>query len=332
MRRATQADVARVAGASKAVVSAVINDRHDGIRCSAATKERIWAAVRELGYVPNPVARRLAHGRSHLLGVFTYQPVFPVGEGDFYRPFLIGVEQEAEAQGFDLVLFTRRHSDARAIYHDGANSLQLADGAVLFGAEEDRAELAKLVAEEFPFVYIGRRDVPGVSYIAADYVTATAEVVTAIRARGHDRIGYLRSFRDHETAADRELGYRTAHHNQVDERLIVRIDESAPFAAQFQAQLDQGVRAFVTEGWSYCSAILDFAAARSLNIPDDFSLAVLDDNAPPDAPAVTGFAIPKKEMGSGAVQLLTEILADPGETRRTVLSCSYVAGTTVSAA
>lgn len=328
MRRATQADVARLAGASKAVVSAVINDRHDGIRCSPATRDRIWAAVRELGYVPNPVARRLAHGRSHLLGVFTYQPVFPVGEGDFYRPFLIGVEEEAERQGFDLLLFTRRHSAKRTIYHDGANSLQLADGAVLFGAEEDKAELAKLLAEEFPFVYIGRRDVAGLSYVAADYVTATREVVSAMRSRGHQRIAYLCSGGGHEVAADRETGYRAAYGDDVDERLIVAVED---FAAQFEALWDDGIRAFVTEGWFHCSAVLDYANARGLRLPEDFSLAVLDDNAPPNAPDITGFRIPKGEMGAGAVRLLMDAFADPATPRRIVLPCSYAAGTTVSA-
>ncbi|HVX44695.1 MAG TPA: LacI family DNA-binding transcriptional regulator [Mycobacteriales bacterium] len=328
MRRATQADVAQLAGASKAVVSAVINDRHDGIRCSAATRERIWAAVRELGYVPNPVARRLAHGRSHLLGVFTYQPVFPVGEGDFYRPFLIGVEEEAERQGFDLLLFTRRHGARRTIYHDGANSLQLADGAVLFGAEEDKAELAKLISQEFPFVYIGRRDVAGLSYVAADYLSATREVVSAMRARGHQRIAYLCSRGNREVAADREAGYRAAYGGELDERLIVRVED---FATEFQALWNGGIRAFVTEGWFIGSAVLDHARGRSFRIPDDLSLAVLDDNAPPDAPDVTGFTIPKREMGAGAVRILMDVFANPAEPRRIVLPCRFAAGTTVSA-
>jgi DNA-binding LacI/PurR family transcriptional regulator len=127
-------DVANAVGVSTAVVSHTLSDRtHGTIRVSEATRQRVLRAVRELGYVPNPIARRLARGRTGLIGVFTYEPVFPIDQTNFFHPFLVGIEAEAETQGQDLLLFTKgADKGTRNIYVDGVNRLQLADGAVLF--------------------------------------------------------------------------------------------------------------------------------------------------------------------------------------------------------
>ena len=178
-RRPTQSDIARAAGVSPAVVSLVINGRTDGkIRISERDPGRVRQAIRDLGYVPNLAARQLAGGRNRLIGVFTYEPVFPLGETNFYYPFLVGIEEQAEALGYDLLLFTRndRGTGRRMIYRDGINALQVADGAVLLGTNEDRSELARILADGFPFVFAGRREINGVplAYVGADYAAAAA--------------------------------------------------------------------------------------------------------------------------------------------------------------
>src|SRR5206468_4405420 len=61
-------DVAALAGVSYQTVSRVINDQ-PGVRDS--TRERVLAAMRELGYRPSPAARSLASGRSRTIGIVT---------------------------------------------------------------------------------------------------------------------------------------------------------------------------------------------------------------------------------------------------------------------
>ncbi|WP_167803276.1 LacI family DNA-binding transcriptional regulator [Pseudoroseicyclus tamaricis] len=68
----TQRDVARAAGVSTAVVSAVLSPKkNSSIRVAPETAQRVHEAVQRLGYVPNLVARSLAGGERKLLGVFT---------------------------------------------------------------------------------------------------------------------------------------------------------------------------------------------------------------------------------------------------------------------
>src|SRR5687768_15463198 len=140
-RRYRIADVAKYAGVSKSAVSAVLNNRvGDGIRVSEETQQKIRDAVQVLGYVPNPVARNLARGHNNLLAVFTFEAMFPIDSRNFYYPFLMGIEEEAAQQGYDLLLSTAASDlDMRGrIYPKGSNRLQLADGAVLLGQSPNK--------------------------------------------------------------------------------------------------------------------------------------------------------------------------------------------------
>src|ERR671936_85566 len=105
-QRPTQADIARLAGVSQATVSLVLNERDAGVRISPATRARVLSVMREWGYVANASARSLAGGRNRIIGVHTFEPVFPTTSVDFFFPFLLVMEQEAAELGHDLLLFT----------------------------------------------------------------------------------------------------------------------------------------------------------------------------------------------------------------------------------
>src|SRR5690606_27289035 len=92
-RRATQADVARLAGVSQTTVSMVLNGT--GVaqrRVSAQVRERVLEAIAVTGYAANPSAQLLAGGRSSIIGVYTYEPVFPHAGANFYYPFVEAIE------------------------------------------------------------------------------------------------------------------------------------------------------------------------------------------------------------------------------------------------
>ena len=195
-RRPTQADIARRAGVSQATVSLVINHTPGQPHAiGESARARVLAAVEELGYVANPAARRLAGGRNQLLGVYTFEPVFPADHRDFYYPFLLGIEEAAETHGFDLLLFTSAGvGGARAIYRSGVNRLQAADGCVAPARGGDHDKLRRLSHGRLPFVFVGRREldceVGPVAYVGADYSGATQEVTDHL-GLGHERIAYL---------------------------------------------------------------------------------------------------------------------------------------------
>jgi DNA-binding LacI/PurR family transcriptional regulator len=193
-RRTTQADVARHAVVSAAIVSSVLNGRQYGtIRISELTRARVFASVLELGYSPNLAARNLAGGSNKLIGVFTWQRLFPLLKEDFFYEFLVGIEEASEVTGFNLLMLTaaKDSSGERSIFPDGANGLQLADGGILLGWDEKQDQIRRLDAEGYPFVFLGERHIDGIelSYVAADYLSGTAAIIDRLVGFGHRSIG-----------------------------------------------------------------------------------------------------------------------------------------------
>ncbi len=192
--RLTQRDVARLANVSQTTVSLVLNNRSDATaRIPAETRDRVLKVIRETGYQADPLARRMLKQRNQILGVFTYESVFPSASGDFYHPFLAGIEDCAEQLGLDLLLFTSAPvtSGRRRIFHEN-NRLRIADGCLLLGRDVPPDELARLIAEEYPFVSVGRRDNAGgpVPYVGADYTIATRVLVERALSLGHRHVAY----------------------------------------------------------------------------------------------------------------------------------------------
>ncbi len=338
-RRPRQVDVARAAGVSPATVSLVLNGRTGGnVRISPETQQRVLDAIQRLGYVANPVARSLAGGENRLLGVFTYEAIFPIQNQDFYYPFLIGIEEETAMLGYDLLLFTGRgeKDGRRLIYLDGINRLALADGAILLGHEQEKSELIRLVQEGYPFVFVGRRQVPDVdlAFVAADYVEATATVMAHIFAHGHRTVAYLGMPVENESANDRFAGYVLAHARmqlRVDERFVYRTTDQEITPSLVAQLLDLGVTAFVVEHDSAIDALRAAANRLGKAIPGDFSLAMLGDplSGRDELSTITAFTIPRREMGVHAVRLLIDILAGRSEIHHVTLPCRFVPGTSV---
>lgn len=333
-------DVAERAGVSSAVASTVLNDRQDSnIRVRPETAERVRQAAQVLGYLANPAAQSLAGGQNRLLGVFTFEPIFPLAQQNFYHPFLLGIESEAEDQDYDLLLFTSARAGAgrrqRQIFRGGVNRLGLADGAVLLGREDDRSEVGLLIRQQYPFVYVGRREIGGadIAYVAADYAASTARVMTHLAELGHRKCVYLGSLGEHEANIDRQQGYAQALTRlelPQDPAWKRRIQPDELSAELLRGWLGLGVTAFIIEDDMVARQLLRVANGAGLSVPRHFSVALLGDLLEPvdDALQWTMFRIPREEMGRQAVRLLVGILTGREKSTRVVLPCEFTKGVT----
>lgn len=338
--RVRQSDIARVAGVSQTTVSLVLAGKSDGVALTEETRNLVLEASRRLGYVADPVARRLATGRNNLLGLHTFMPVFPVDLKNPYYPFLVGVEEEAAAQGQDLILFTSNPTGVGPA-GDPLQRLRLADGCVLIGRHVPLQKISALLDSGFPLVYIGRRNEFGdrLPYVGADYAAATAELVHHLYDLGHRRILYVRETDDAIPTRDRERGYRKAVaklHAAPSGGAVVRTTGADISGDVLRTWLDKGITAVIAESTDTLAAaraIRAAARAEGLRTPDDFSFALAGEQVArenPD-PVITGFRSPRREMGHEAVRLLIELLSGRriGKARRQqLLKCSFVDGET----
>ncbi|MEV8319911.1 LacI family DNA-binding transcriptional regulator [Streptomyces sp. NPDC059900] len=336
--RPRQAEVARLAGVSQATVSLVLAGKKQGIAISDETRQKVLDAAAGLGYVPDPAARRLAAARNGLLGVFSFTATFPTDVQHSYYPFLVGVEQEAAAQGYDLVLFTgSSRGGAGAGGPHALNRARLADGCLFLGRHAPVDELRRLVDDGFPVVHLGRKDEPkGLAWVGADYVSASREVVRRLAELGHRRVVLVREDDDAPASTDREQGFQegleAAGLPGGDSAVFRRADpERALGAEQLRQWVAQGVTAFVaeeTDSGAAWRALTTAARDAGLDCPGDISLAVLGSPPPDlaDMPLPTGFDIPRAQLGAAAVRLLATLVAGE-DAPDPLVACTFRPGT-----
>lgn len=347
-RRPTQADVAREAGVSQAAVSMALNGgpAAEG-RLTEQTRQRILAAVEETGYWGNLAARQLAGGRTSVLGVFTYEPVFPHAASDFYYPFLQGIEAEALQHDVDLLLFTSSHRSREGTGVQGLRDwarrgrLQMTDGCILLGRHSEGRDLAELLAHEFPFVFVGRREADGaaVPYVGADYESGTSALVERLVQLGHRRIALALEYPDHESGVDRRRGFDGAVRRTGATPLMLDASVEDP-SSLLEDVIGTGTTAIAATPDIAARLRMD-ALRRGLNVPGDLSIARLGDPEEPDRTAVawSGFSVPRHEMGAGAVRTLRRLLHEPSVMHdperlarlQVLLPCTVHVGSTVGA-
>jgi LacI family transcriptional regulator len=206
MMAVTIRDVARRLKLSITTVSRALDGYPD---VAAATRHRVDLVAKEMGYVPNHVARQLRRRRTDILGF-----VLPATAGHFsdafFSEFIAGLGEGATAHGFELLVSTAQpDTDAeRQLYTRWVQS-RLVDGVVLNRMRLHDWRVAYLSHEGIPFVAHGRTrlnvDFP---FIDMDSRTGIALLVEHLVGRGYRRIGYIGAPPGTTLQADRSAGYR----------------------------------------------------------------------------------------------------------------------------
>ncbi|MCF3123932.1 LacI family DNA-binding transcriptional regulator [Streptomyces arenae] len=313
-RRTTVLDVAARAGVSSATVSRVLNGNYPVAR---ATRDRVDAAVAELGYVVNAHARALAGTSSRTVGIIVHDVVDP-----FFAHIARGVERAASEAG-RLCMVCCTHGDPRRelafvdLLHE-----QRADAVVLVGgAHQDRAyarEVARrarsLHSGGARLVLCGRpsvgRDVPTLS-VEYDNEGGAFALTDHLLAQGHERILYLGGPARLSTTHDRLAGHRRA----LELRGAAAPPELVHTGAFSPAFGHQRLAHLLASGPEFSAVfaandMVAIGALRALEeaglrIPDDVSLVGYDD-VPAAAtlrPRLTTVRVPLEEMGREAVRI-----------------------------
>jgi len=313
-RSPRQSDIARIAGVSQAAVSMVLTGRASENGIPEATQLRIRTALTELGYVPNAAARSLRGGRNGLIGVHTFERVFPISASDYYNEFLNGVEAQAVDEGLDLVLFasTQRPDGTRSIYGNGSNRLRLADGAIMLGFEKNDEELERLAGEGFPFVFIGRREIPGnrIPYVTADYFGAMEPVVELLSSNAHTNVVYLGAPLRRTPQVDRLEGLQ--HFASTADAPAVKavfLDPDEVTAEWVRSMIEGGATAIIAETYILARALRQAVAAEEIVVPEDLSVICLDTDPLEDHwTPWSQLGVPRREMGRRAVRVLLQLM------------------------
>lgn len=177
----TQADVARLAGVSTAVVSYTLNN---GPRAVATeTAERVRAAMAQLGYRPNLAARALRIGSSRLIGLVLQDVSNP-----FFGALAKEIDRVARNQGLDVIVGnTFGESPVRLIQH--LDALQVAGIVLAVGVAFEEESHLQLVGTRI--IQLDDRVRAGGVAVTADLYAGAQLAVRHLLELGHDTVAFL---------------------------------------------------------------------------------------------------------------------------------------------
>lgn len=267
--------VAQLAGVSPSTISRILNGT---AVVSEAKQEAVKDAIAKLGYVPNPVARGLAGGRTYSIGVVTQAIDSP-----FYGASLRGIEEELDPFGYSP-LFVSAHwnaiTEARCI--DVLRSRRVDGIIVLMGRLADQA--LKACAKQFPVVVTGRTlNGPGLFSLDFDNFSGGRMATEHLIDLGHRRIALITGDPLHPDSNERLRGYRAALEKAriaYDPALVVVGDYTESSGLRAVERLTEGrqpfTAIFAANDQMASGAVLGLHH-RGVRVPDDVSIVGFDD-------------------------------------------------------
>ncbi|ACY47368.1 LacI family DNA-binding transcriptional regulator [Rhodothermus marinus] len=205
-RNPTISDVARLAGVSKATVSAVLNDRDT---VSAATREKVLAVIRELNYRPREFARhRFRSDGERSIG-------FIIKEDDnpYYAELIAGARRVAEAKGYTILVASSEGSFRAEQQIIQLMTAKDVNGFIITPVIDDEADLShifELKRRNIPFVLLeGIRGLQA-NLVDIDNVRASQAAVQHLMEQGHAHIVYFAGPRYSLHTEERLEGVRRA--------------------------------------------------------------------------------------------------------------------------
>jgi LacI family transcriptional regulator, repressor for deo operon, udp, cdd, tsx, nupC, and nupG len=307
--RLNMADVASLAGVSKATVSRVLNGA-PGV--SDQTRARIKALVKELSYVISPDAARLSRGSTGRIAV-----IMPQTTTWFFGAVLSGILSVLRAEGLDALVYqVAGDDDTRQFFADLPVQRQV-DAVIVVAFPVSDVERRQLDLIGVPMVIAGGAllDHP---HVRIDDVAAARQAVGHLIRAGHERIGMINPAAipdwPYKPPADRLRGYRAALDDAgiaVDPGLVVELPWSTTMGADGMDRLLSLDRP-PTAVFAFCDEVAA-GALRSLRragiaVPDAMSVIGVDDHPLAELCDLTTVRQPVELQGIRSARLALEML------------------------
>ncbi|MYT45906.1 substrate-binding domain-containing protein, partial [Streptomyces sp. SID5471] len=185
MAKVTRDDVAKLAGTSTAVVSYVINNGPRPV--APATRERVLAAIKELGYRPDRVAQAMASRRTDLIGL-----IVPDTRQPFFAEMAHAVEQAAAERGKMVLVGNADYLDEREVHYLRAFLGMRVAGLILISQGPSEHAAAEIDAWDARVVLLHRRpDAIDDVAVMTDDVGGAQLATRHLLEHGHPYVAFL---------------------------------------------------------------------------------------------------------------------------------------------
>jgi DNA-binding LacI/PurR family transcriptional regulator len=306
-------DVAARAGVSVGTASRALTGTGP---VSAASRERVEVAARELRYVASYTATALKSGRSRNIGV-----ILPAIDRWFYGKVVTGIADELIDQGYELALYNTQgsHEHQEAVLGDYLWRQRL-DAVIPVSLELTPAEITRMLSMDRPVVGVGG-PMPGVCTVSIDQTAAGRLATAHLVGLGHRDIAHITGGadpeRDFHLTDSRRGGFESEMLRAglaVRDEWILRSDftllDAYQQAKHLLARPERPTAVFAASDEMAMGVIL---AARDLGlrVPDALSVIGVDGHEMGDAFGLSTIRQFPERQGARAAQLLLARLTGP---------------------
>ena len=313
----TLRDVARLAGVSHQTVSRVINGSEDVL---PETRANVEAAIKQLGYRPNAIARSMARGQTHTLACIS-----PNLTDYTFASVIEGAETEARQHDYFLLSSSATDPDAFHALVDELVGHRRVDGLIVINPYSD--DRFQHIPEKFPVVFVGAQShEQKISSVCLDDEKVAYEATRHLISLGHTDIALVTGPMEEDCSLDRTEGYRRALQEAgipFDDSKIVEGDWSATSGQDaLLSFVEQGRVPTAVFAQNDRMAMGVLRAARDVNIKVPTQLAVIGvDDMPLSSyfdPPLTTMRQDMPRIGQEATRMLLDIIQKKNTDQRGV--------------
>ena len=308
MTKVTIYDVARVADVSLATVSRVLNNPE---KVKPKTRERVLAAINDLGYRPNAIARGLASRRSTNVGL-----IVPTCSRASVSEMIDGVADIADKYRYSVFLNVT-HSENEIASNIWQNMIaSQVDGVLMMADHMSEEEGTRLINDSVPTVLLSIKDLDGrVPAVLINYELAAYEATKKLIANGRKDIAFLTSSTHYEMNDLKEKGYRRALEEAGLEPRILALynrfeNSSKDFKEFFNTNKAPDAALAVRD--SIAVMFMNAAIEKGISIPNDLEVIGFQNTkyALMSRPQLSTINIPTYDIGAVAMRLLTKLMKE----------------------
>ena len=304
-------DVAVKAGVSVATVSHVINNTRF---VAESTKEKIMAAMDELKYVPNSMARSLRTNKTKTVAL-----LIPDISNFFFTEVAEAIESVLSKKGYSLFLCNTGENIDIEKKQIMQMSAQLVSGIIIAPTSRSFDYRSMFTDVNYPMVFIDRKtDKLQADVIMVDGKSATYKAVSELIGKGHKRIGYIAGRDGLSTTDERLEGYKEAiedHGLAIDEELIKKGDskyESGYCLTEELLMKTNATAIFVSNNLMSVGA-MKCLSNKNISIPERMAVVGFDDYnwATITNPPLSTIKQPVSKLGVMAAELVLKRIENP---------------------
>lgn len=298
-------DIAKIAKVSSTTVSHVINKTRF---VSPKTKDKVLEAIQELSYKPNLLARGLATGVTHTIGL-----VISDIKNPFYPEIIQGVEELAIRSEYNIFLCNTDYSVEKGLKSVGALLRKKVDGIIIASSQADKFLFKELAESTIPFVLVDWNESKiNVDSIYFDFESGIREAVEYLISLGHKKIYFISGPKDLKTASIRENNFISIIKGYKSEGISYKIiegnhkiDGGINAAKEIEKEKDMPTSIICSNDLTAIGAMKTLQT-DGVKIPDQISIIGLDNIMLSEivSPALTTIELERYLIGKSAAELL----------------------------